>query len=75
MFGVIVSGRLVRIYRRKQIIFYRFHLLLQVQTEFQQISETQVVTTIPDADNINHIVVFLTGTMPFPGGTGGQGIY
>ncbi|CAG9858225.1 unnamed protein product [Phyllotreta striolata] len=43
-----------------------------VQTEFQQISVTQVVTTIPDADNINHIVVFLTGTTPFPEGTGGQ---
>ncbi|XP_056647754.1 protein OPI10 homolog [Diorhabda carinulata] len=43
-----------------------------VQTEFQQISETQVVTTIPDADNINHIVVFLTGAIPFPEGTAGQ---
>lgn len=43
-----------------------------VQTEFQQISETQVVTTIQDADNINHIVVFLTGTVPFPEGTAGQ---
>ncbi|KAJ8951467.1 hypothetical protein NQ318_000161 [Aromia moschata] len=43
-----------------------------VQTEFQQISPTQFVTTINDADNINHIVVFLTGAVPFPEGTAGQ---
>ncbi|XP_019865549.1 protein OPI10 homolog [Aethina tumida] len=43
-----------------------------VQTDFQPISETQSVITIPDADNINHIVVFLTGAMPFPEGTAGQ---
>ncbi|KAJ8918948.1 hypothetical protein NQ315_016850 [Exocentrus adspersus] len=43
-----------------------------VQTEFQPISETQFVTTINDADNINHIVVFLTGAVPFPEGTAGQ---
>lgn len=28
---------------------------------------------VPDADNINHIVVFLTGTIPFPDGMGGAG--
>lgn len=49
--------------------------LLQVQTDFQQLSETQFLTTILDADNINHIVVFLTGVAPFPDGTAGQGIY
>ncbi|CAG9822608.1 unnamed protein product [Phaedon cochleariae] len=43
-----------------------------VQTEFQQISETQLVTTINDADNINHVAVFLTGAIPFPEGTAGQ---
>ncbi|ESO04809.1 hypothetical protein HELRODRAFT_78723 [Helobdella robusta] len=42
-----------------------------VQTEFQQISETQFVFNIPDADNVNHIVVFLTGLIAFPPGTGG----
>jgi hypothetical protein len=44
-----------------------------VQTEFQPISEVQFVATIPDADSINHIVVFLTGAIPFPEGTAGQG--
>lgn len=49
--------------------FYKF----QVQTEFQQVSETKYVITIPDADNVNHIVIFLTGTVPFPEGLGGAG--
>nr|CAG4641188.1 EOG090X0D82 [Eulimnadia texana] len=42
-----------------------------VQTDFTQVGPTQVVTTVADADNINHIVVFLTGTQPFPDGFGG----
>lgn len=42
-----------------------------VQTEGQQISETQVVFNIQEADSINHIVVFMTGQNPFPDGLGG----
>lgn len=34
--------------------------------------ETQFLLNIPEADNINHIVVFLTGTMPLPAGTAGS---
>lgn len=49
-------------------------IFLQVQTDFQQISEAQFAITILDADNINHLVVFLTGTVPFPDGFGGSGI-
>lgn len=45
----------------------------QVQTDFQQIGETQFLITVNDADNINHIVVFLTGAVPFPEGMGGAG--
>lgn len=46
-----------------------------MQTDFQQIGENQFLITVPDADNINHIVVFLTGTIPFPDGTGGAGTH
>ncbi|XP_018401602.1 PREDICTED: protein OPI10 homolog [Cyphomyrmex costatus] len=42
-----------------------------VQTDFQQVGENQFLITIPDADNINHIVVFLTGIIPFLDGMGG----
>ncbi|KAJ8668072.1 hypothetical protein QAD02_009735 [Eretmocerus hayati] len=42
-----------------------------VQTDFQQITENQCLITVPDADNINHIVIFLTGTIPFAEGMGG----
>lgn len=34
-------------------------------------SESQCITTILDADNINHIVVFLTGVTPLPDGMAG----
>lgn len=43
-----------------------------VQTDFTPISETQFLTTILDVDSINHIVVFLTGAVPFPEGTVGM---
>ncbi|XP_033221772.1 protein OPI10 homolog [Belonocnema kinseyi] len=46
-----------------------------VQTNFQQVSENQFLITVPDADNINHIVVFLTGTIPFAEGMGGAVYY
>ena len=49
--------------------FYVF----QVQTDGQQIGENQVLFNIQDADNINHIVVFMTGQTPFPDGFGGAG--
>lgn len=48
-------------------------LVFQVQTDFQQVGENQFLITVPDADNINHIVVFLIGTIPFPDGMGGAG--
>ena len=38
-------------------------------------SENQILFNIPDADSINHIVVFMTGQVPFPDGLGGAGKY
>lgn len=43
-----------------------------MQTQFEQVAENKFLTVIPEADNVNHIVVFLTGAMPFPEGTAGQ---
>jgi hypothetical protein len=48
---------------------------LQLQTEFVQAGDTQFVTTINDADSINHVVVFLTGVQPFPDHMAGSGLY
>lgn len=45
-----------------------------MQTDFQQVGEHQFLFNIPEADNINHIVVFLTGSVPLPEGMAG-GVY
>ncbi|XP_041367882.1 protein OPI10 homolog [Gigantopelta aegis] len=42
-----------------------------VQTDVNQISETEFLFNIPDADNINHVVIFMTGQAPFPQELGG----
>lgn len=43
-----------------------------VQTNWEQISPTNCVAELVDADSVNHIVVFLTGQIPFPEGMGGS---
>jgi hypothetical protein len=41
-----------------------------IQAEFMRLSETDFVTEISDASTINHMAVFLTGTVPLPEGFG-----
>lgn len=43
-----------------------------VQTNYTLVAENRFLFTIPEADTINHIAVFMTGTTPFPEGTGGM---
>lgn len=38
------------------------------QVDFQNIDSNKFLVTIPDADSINFLVVFMTGTVPFPAG-------
>ncbi|XP_014771654.1 protein Hikeshi isoform X2 [Octopus bimaculoides] len=42
-----------------------------VQTNCEQVTENQFLFNILESENINHIVVFLTGQIPFPDGYGG----
>jgi len=41
-----------------------------LQTNLQQIDDTHAVFELPAANTINHICVFLLGTVPFPDGYG-----
>lgn len=38
---------------------------------FQQVEDGKFLINIPEADNINHIVIFLTGTISLPIGLAG----
>ncbi|CAH1390459.1 unnamed protein product [Nezara viridula] len=42
-----------------------------VQTNFEMVGEKQFLITIPDAHDLNHVVVFLTGAVAFPDGYAG----
>jgi len=37
-----------------------------VSTDFQLVDETHFALTVPEADDVRHIVVFLTGSQPLP---------
>ncbi|KAI0752888.1 DUF775-domain-containing protein [Daedaleopsis nitida] len=41
-----------------------------LQTNLQQIDETHAIFELPAAGSINHVCVFLLGTVPFPDGFG-----
>lgn len=81
--GVIVSGRLVRSFSLLLGYVYvdcfwlnpkqasKILSILQPQTDFQQVGQSQFLFNIADADNLNHIVVFLTGTVALPDGMAG----
>uniref|UniRef100_A0A669QUA3 Protein Hikeshi n=3 Tax=Phasianus colchicus TaxID=9054 RepID=A0A669QUA3_PHACC len=43
-----------------------------VQAAPQQVAEDKFVFDLPDYENINHVVVFMLGTVPFPEGMGGS---
>lgn len=42
-----------------------------VQTDAVQVSPDKFVFNLGDCDSVNHVVVFMLGTVPFPAGTGG----
>ncbi|XP_068593328.1 protein Hikeshi [Cebidichthys violaceus] len=42
-----------------------------VQTEATQVAADKFVFNLLDYENVNHVVVFMLGTVPFPAGTGG----
>lgn len=41
-----------------------------LQTNLQQVDETHALFELPAASTINHVCVFLLGTIPFPDGYG-----
>ncbi|MFT7818292.1 protein Hikeshi [Arapaima gigas] len=42
-----------------------------VQMEAQQVASDKFVFNLPDCESVNHVVVFMQGTVPFPAGMGG----
>ncbi len=49
-----------------------YSVLLQVNTNVQQANDNTFVLTLDHAESINHVVVFLTGQVPFSEGFGGS---
>ncbi|XP_019734566.1 protein Hikeshi [Hippocampus comes] len=42
-----------------------------VQTDAAQVASDKFVFNLPDYESVNHVVVFMLGTVPFPAGMGG----
>ena len=48
------------------------HTHIQVNTNVQQASASEFYLTLEEVETINHVVVFLTGQVPFSDGFGGS---
>lgn len=68
MLGAIVSGRLVQTGKRTFDWIHR-NVFQSYFLDFQVIEENKFLLNIPEADNLNYIVIFLTGSTPLPFGT------
>lgn len=68
MFGCIAAGRLVNMCILAVFYTYKYLFSVQVQTNLQQVDVNQYVFELTNAQTINHIVVFLLGTIPFEPG-------
>uniref|UniRef100_A0A8C2ZDI4 Protein Hikeshi n=1 Tax=Cyclopterus lumpus TaxID=8103 RepID=A0A8C2ZDI4_CYCLU len=42
-----------------------------VQTDAAQVASDKFVFDLPDYEHVNHVAVFMLGTVPFPAGSGG----
>ncbi|TSK17776.1 Polycomb protein eed [Bagarius yarrelli] len=60
-------------YSQCDIWYMRFSMDFwqKVQTDAQQVAGDKFVFNLPDYENVNHVVVFMLGTVPFPAGMGG----
>ncbi|PIK50095.1 hypothetical protein BSL78_13021 [Apostichopus japonicus] len=47
------------------------YVVTRVQTDVQQVDPTHFVCQITNPETVNHVVIFMTGSSPFPDGTGG----
>ena len=88
MFGVLASGKLVSFYLFLHslgpyslhlhtspsciVLLLSFHYVFQVNTNVQQAGPDTFLLAVDGAESINHIVVFLTGQVPFSNGFGGS---
>lgn len=75
-FGLIVPSRAVsNIDNCVSWVVFKIYLLFffdeQVDIGFQQVESNKFLITIPNAESINHVVVFLTGSIQLPLGTAG----
>lgn len=72
MFGAIVSGRLVQTGKCKSHwIVLKTLSNFRIISDFQQVDESKFLINIADADNLNYLVIFLTGATPLPLGIAG----